>query len=517
MKNSLISVIFAIICLGYYGCSIDEPTYGKTTTENFYKKESDINAALAGAFLQLRETWNEYALNFYLINDCTTDDALKGGGNDGDRREVLELSNFTAYSTNGEVGRRWEILYRLVNRCNDVIYYAPNAGGKKELLERYAAEAKALRAFGYYSLVTSFGGVPLLLEPLPPGQIMEMTRASTETVWQAIEADLKDAASKLPAKGEYSEADAYRLTRGFAKTMLAKSYMFQGKFTEAENVLKEMVETDRDYTLLDDYGKNWRKEYENSSESVFEIANKMADNSKATGSNVPHFFNTRRGDKSGYGFHVPTEDLYNIYDPDDPRITYVFVQTGDRYVGDNFDQDNGDSPSLFYDYKIKVPNVEKEGFDFWMHPYNIRIIRYADVLLLYAEALNENGKASQALLYLNQIRQRARQTSPVDPRRSAQAYTPPTTDNTLPDITDTEKNALRELIRKERRCELAMEGWRRDDLLRWKDFGQVIRSYASKYNTAKGANFKDQRDYLLPIPQGEIDKTHELLTQNTGY
>lgn len=182
-----------------YSCSLDEPSYGKTTSDNYYQKESDIEQALTGAYLQLRTTWNEYALNHYFVGDCSTDDALKGGGNDGDRAEVRDLSDFTIYTTNGEIGRRWEILYRLINRCNDVIYYAPDAIGNEELLKRYANEAKALRAFGYYCLVTTFGEVPLITTPMQPAEILQIPRSPLEKVYECIVNDLTDA-SALPAK-----------------------------------------------------------------------------------------------------------------------------------------------------------------------------------------------------------------------------------------------------------------------------------------------------------------------------
>ncbi|MDR2388452.1 MAG: RagB/SusD family nutrient uptake outer membrane protein, partial [Tannerellaceae bacterium] len=381
MKNTVWILCLTILCAGFYGCSLDEPSYGKTTSENFYEKESDINYALSGAYLQLRNTWNEYALNFYLIGDCTTDDALKGGSGDGDRREVLDLSDFIVYTTNGEVARRWEILYRLINRCNEVIYYAPDATGDKNMLTRYANEAKALRAFGYYSLVTTFGDVPLLTTPMTPNEILNLPRAAAADVYKLIEDDLTHA-SNLPAKGEYNADDAYRVSRGFAKVMLAKAYMFRSDFINAEKYLREVVEIDRDYKLLPDYGLNWTPQYENSSESVFEIANKMYNKTIATGTNVPHFFTSRNTEGyQGYGFHVPSTDLYEAFDPDDPRITYVFTQTGDRYMGDEADQDNSHSVTGFHDYKMTVPRVEKEGYDVWLIPYNIRLIRYSDVLL----------------------------------------------------------------------------------------------------------------------------------------
>lgn len=517
MRKILFIGCWIVAGVGLYSCSLDEPSYGKTTSNNYYKKESDIEQALTGAYLQLRTTWNEYALNHYFIGDCTTDDALKGGGGDGDRAEVRDLSDFTIYTTNGEVGRRWEILYRLVNRCNEVIHHAPNASGDKELLKRYANEAKALRGFGYYCLVTTFGEVPLLTEPMLPTEILKIPRSPLEKVYEQIVEDLSDASS-LPAKGGYGAEDAYRATRGFAKTMLAKAYMFRGDFLSAEKVLREIVEVDKDYGLLKEYGMNWLPAYENSSESVFELANKVYDKTIATGTNVPHFFTSRRvSGYQGYGFHVPTKDLFDAFDPDDPRITYVFTRTGDRYKGDTEAQDNTESMSGFHDYKMTVPRVDKVAFDVWMISYNIRVIRYADVLLMYAEALNENGKSALALRYLNDVRKRARETNPVDPRRDRQTYVPATSPATLPDIAEADKGKLREIIWHERRCELAMEGWRRDDLMRQKRFGEVMRAYAAKYNTSKGANFKDDRDYLLPIPQGERDKSNNVLSQNPGF
>ena len=511
-----IGLTFVSCVIALSGCSLDEETYGKTTSRNFYSTQSEIQEALTGAYLQLRTTWNEYALNFYFVGDCSTDDALKGS-TDGDRAEVLELSNFTTSTTNGEVGRRWEILYRLIARCNEVIAHAPGARGDEDVLTRYMNEAKALRAFGYYELVTTFGGVPLVTVPMKPTDILKTPRASADDVWAQIVSDCKDAEA-LPAKGEYSAEEQYRVTRGFAKAMLAKTYMFRHDYENAEKTLNEIVNVDKDYSLLPDYGLNWTPAYENSTESVFEIPNKLYDKNVATGTNVPHFFTSRDvSGYQGYGFHVPTTDLYNAFDKDDPRQTYVFTRTGDRYVGDTEAQDNHQSATGFHDYKMTVPRAEKAGYDVWMIPYNIRIIRYSDLMLLYAEALNENGKPSEALKYLNEVRDRARNTNPLDPRKDKQAYVPVVTAATLPPVTETRQDALREIIWHERRVELAMEGWRRDDLMRQKRFGEVMRAYAKKYNVQKGSNFKDDRDYLLPIPQGEIDKSNNVLKQNPNY
>lgn len=507
-----------MLSITFNSCDLNEPSYGLTTTENFFETEQEISFALTGTYLQLRKTWEEYARDHFSLGDATTDDAWKGGGSEGDWGEYLELEIFVVNSTNNAALRYWQIAYNIINRANDVIYYAPNAAGDKALLSRYVNEAKALRGYAYFCLYTTFGGVPLLTEPELPANILTKQRASSEEIYAQIINDFTDAQS-LPSKKEYSSADAYRMTRGFAKTMLAKTYLFNLDYTKSEAVLKEIIEVDKDYALLDDYGKNWRKEFENSSESVWEIANKMYDKNVATGTNVPHFFTSRAGvpGYGGYGFHCPTQDLWDAYDQDDPRLTYVFTHTGDKYIGDSRAQDNSIAPDKYHDYKMTVPRADKVGYNVWLIPYNIRIIRYADVLLMYAEVLNENGKSIEALKYLNQIRDRARNTSPLDPRREIQIYIPPTNIATLPDITVTDKTQLRNLIWKERRMELAMEGWRRNDLIRQKRFGEVMRNFSNKYNSNKGKYFDDARDYLLPIPQHEIDRTDGALTQNPGY
>ncbi|MCD8194549.1 MAG: RagB/SusD family nutrient uptake outer membrane protein [Tannerellaceae bacterium] len=517
MKKLLIIGCITSLLFGS-GCSLDEPNYGSVDNTNFYKNQTEIEYALTGAYLQLRETWNEWALNHYIIGDCNTDDAMNGGKGENEKKELYDLSTFTVYSTNEYVAVRWEILYNLVSRCNEVLYYAPDAIGDETILRRYMNEAKLLRGFAYYMLVTSFGGVPLLTEPLKPEDAPYVTRATEEEVYEQIIADLMDATA-LPAKGEYSSADQYRVTSGLAKMLLGKTYMFRHDYQNAEKYLREVVESGK-YDLLPEYGFNWFPEYENSIESVFEIPNKVENSEVETGTNVPHYF-TSRGNVpgyEGYGRHIPSQDLWDAYAPDDPRITYVFTQTGDRYVGDEVPQDNSISTSGYCDYKLTVPAKDKVGYVVWMISYNIRLIRYSDVLLLFAEALNENGKSGEALIHLNKVRDRARNTNPKDPRRDIQVYIPPTDKATsLPAITTTNKDELRQAIWDERRYELAMEGWRRDDLLRQRRFGEVMRAYAAKYNTEKGANFNDSRDYLLPIPLGEIDKTNGRIVQNPGY
>jgi tetratricopeptide (TPR) repeat protein len=495
--------------------AIEKPVYGTQSNETFYKTDVQIQQALTGVYLQLRVTWNEYAKYHLMVGDVSTDDAWKGGSSDGDYGEAQDMSNFILNPTNGLVAQRWGILYNLIARANEVITYAPNAVGDKALINRYINEAKVLRAFGYYELVTTEGGVPLILAPITPSEATSTPRASAEAVYAQIEKDLTEAGAALPASTEYTAADKNRVSRGTAWAILGKAYMFQQNYTKAEEVLKKLI-TSGDYSLLADYGANWRDEF--NTESIFVVDSKMQDKDVAIGSNVPHFFTTRNTPGyQGYGFHNPTTDLYNEFAPDDPRITYTFTMTGDRYLQDANDQDNSDSQSGYHDRKIEVPQYLRIGYNPWIISYNVRLIRYSDILLLYAEALNENGKSGDALTYLNQVRRRARQTAPKDPQREKQAYIPATTVASLPDVTTTDKTTLRKAIWHERRCELGMEGWRRDDLVRQKRFGEVMRAFATKYNTIKGKFFIDTKDNLFPIPQNEIDYSNGVIKQNPGY
>lgn len=521
MKRLTIYVLILSGAALLNGCkkdAIDKPVYGVQSNETYYKTDAQISQALTGVYLQLRQTWNEYARNHYFVGDISTDDSWKGGGSEGDYAPLADVANFTINPTNDVSNTRWSILYRLISRANEVITYAPAAEGDKAKIDRYILEAKLLRGFAYYSLATVFGGVPLTLKPITPAEAVTTQRSSEAEVFSQAVQDLTEAAAGLPKKSEYAPEDQYRVSQGLAYTLIGKIYMFQQNYVEAEKALAMVVQSGV-YSLNADYGENWR--VDNTQESVFEINNKVTDRNVPLGTNVPLFFCTRTtAGYPGYGFHLPTQDLYDEFAPDDPRITYTFIHTGDRFVNDapsTQDQDNSLSPTGLADRKILVPEYLRIEFFPWMISYNIRLIRYSDVLLLYAEALNENGKSSEALQYLNAVRARARNTAPADPQRSKQTYLPPTTAASLPDVATTDQGALRLAIWHERRCELGMEGWRREDLVRQKRFGTTMRAFATKYNTLKGSLFNDGRDILFPIPQNDIDYSNGTLTQNPGF
>ncbi len=513
---SLMAIIFL-----YSRCNksyIQQPVYGVTSNANFYTSDTAISEALTGTYLQLHPFENEYSLYHFFTGDITTDDAYKGGANDADVADLQYLSTFSGIvSTNSIASTMWGQLYGVINRANEVIFYTPGVkNGNADVLNRYVLEAKGLRAFCYYELVTLYGKVPLVLQPLSTSQVVNTPRASTDSVFAQIISDLT-AATALPTKSAYADADKYRVSQGFAYAMLGKTYMFQGNFSAAAAALKNVIQSNV-YSLLPNYGDNWK--IFNSNESIFEISNQMTANVQIeTGSQIPMWFMCRNTiNYQGYVFNDPEPDLFNEFDADDPRIPFVFTMNGDTFKGDVAAQDNSDAPTGYHDRKALVPYYERTAYTTTSLTYNVRWIRYSDILLLYAEAENELGDGGDALTYLNQVRARARNSTPIDVDRSVQVYIPATNPaTTLPDVTTTDQAALRTAIWHERRCELAEEGWRRDDLCRQKRFGTVMRAFAAKYATNKGQGFDDNRDYLLPVPETEIQYSNGVITQNPGF
>lgn len=514
--------IINYICLGLFcsltiSCSeelLDKDVYGITTSDNFYKNEGQLKQALTECYVQVKGIpYTHLPATHYFVGSISTDDALKGGASEADFNDALQLQNFNVSPENILVDAHWKSAYVVINRCNIVIEKAPGATGNKDLLARYVQEAKFLRAWAYFKLVTSFGGVPLVLTNLAADEIT-LSRATEAEVFEQIYKDLNDAAG-LPARSAYGASDMGRATSGAAWALMGKAYMFQRNFAEAEKALKKVVESG-EYELNPEYGWNFENERKNSKESVFEVQFQEVVGIYPTGRQLVQFFSSRTTE-GGWGFHIPSQDLWNAFDPDDARLTYTFIRPGDRFKGNNYNQDNAMSPNGFHDRKIFVKKDELKSWNNNVSK-NWVIMRYADILLLYAEALNENGKPADALRYVNMVRERARKSNPLDPKREIQAYVPPTNPATsLPDITTTDQVQLRLAIWKERRLELGMEGHRRYDLVRQKRFGEVMRAFAAKYNTDKGKLFNDSRDNLLPIPSNEVLLSHGAVNQNPGF
>jgi len=509
MEKIIKYIAVSTLFLTSAGCSdlLDKTVYGVTTSENFYKSEKEIEQALSECYYQAKGSYK----NIVCIGDITTDDALKGGSSDADDPELFDLQSFIVTEDNDYARVRWQLFYNIINRCNTVIERAPAATGNQDLLTRYVNEAKFLRAWSFYMLVTTYGGVPLVTKTLASEEYF-IPRSTEEEVFAQIITDL-NAAAGLPKRSEYAEADMGRATSGAAMALMGKVYLFQNKFAEAETALKTVIDSN-EYDLHPEFYSNFDYASRNGVESVFEFQYKSGNGSN-TGFALTQWIT--RVNEGGWGFHLPTEDLLSAFDQDDPRITYTFIRNGDRFAGDSYVQSNAQAvPYEYHSRKVFVSKTERGSYVGDIS-HNVAILRYADVLLMYAEALNENGKSPDALTYLNAVRARARRSNPLDPKRDIQVYVPAVTASTLPDIAVTDKAQLREIIWHERRCELAMEGLRRDDLVRQKRFGDVMRTYAAKWEVTKGKEFRDDKDYLLPIHIDQILLSQGTLEQNPNY
>jgi hypothetical protein len=353
------------------------------------------------------------------------------------------------------------------------------------LKSRILAEAKFVRAYSYFRLVRAFGDVPLRLNVPVDATEYNVPRTAKAEVYAAIEKDLTEAAAVLPQS--YGPADIGSITKGAALGMQAKVSMYQKKWAEVLALTNQVMTMG--YDLFPNYEKLFRVENENNIESVFEIqATYLPGNCDASNSQYSQVQGVKGVRGGGWGFNVPTAELAAAYEPNDPRRDATIIFRGETTPEGDLIPAIGDNPR--YNQKSYVPfsrYVEcSEGAE-----QNVRVMRFAEILLMNAEAANELNNLAQARTSLNRVRARARGGNPA----------------ILPDVTANDQAALRTAIWNERRVELAMEFDRFFDVIRQGRGEQVF--------GPKG--FKAGKNELMPIPQNEIDLSAGTLTQNPGY
>lgn len=489
-------LIYIVIGLALVSCDdfLNKDPLGVVSESSAYVSDTDAQQAIASAYNVLLN-YNGYL--GYNQFDIASDDARKGGEGASDGAFMREFSHFTLNSENTIANWIWQRAYLGINRANRVIENVPEIEMDQSEKERIVAEAKFLRSFHYFLLVTLYGDVPLITD----SEVVttEVERTSKELVLELIYEDLKDAIDVLPLRSELLENDLGRVTKGAAQAYLGKVHLYQNDFTEAESWFQQVIDSG-EYALESDFGRIFHMNGEFGSERIFEINHMISSQHSTTLRNLGTI---RRGSAGmyGYGFSNPTQDLVDAFEPNDPRLPLTVFANGDILpdgkVGDVGNSETGYSNMKAYMYEDETP-PSGSALD---SGKNELLLRYGQLLLWYAEASNENGKIDQALDALNEVRERARHGDP----------------NILPDIVTTDSNHLREAIWHEQRVEYAMENERYFDLVRQGRAGEVLRSFAKKYNTSKGANFQDGIHELLPIPQSEIDLSQGVLVQNPGY
>lgn len=382
----------------------------------------------------------------------------------------------------------WKAAYKVINRTNTVLGRIDGIEINTELANRYKLECKFIRALMYFNLVRVYGDVPLILKEISISESYDILREPKENVYNQIIADLKEA-QDLPVS--YSTAEDGRATQGAAKALLANVYMTLHKYAEAETILAEIINSGQ-YSLLentpgslniDGYKNVFSPVNHNSKEGIFEI--QFLKGGYGEGSNYANNFAPENSGTNVVavggtgGNNIPEMDIYNAYEEGDLRRDFSMS------LGYYDNRKNNEWVESRYVCKfMDVPYQNNDASN------NYPVIRYADVILMYAEALNQNGKTAEACKYLNMTRRRGfgyqtTETSPVD-------------------LQTTDKAQFALMVEQERRVELAFENHRWFDLIRTGRAVEVMKSKGFSLN---------ETNLICPIPQKQID-VNPKLTQN---
>jgi hypothetical protein len=509
----------------YTGCTdfLDQPVLGTENLDTYFQNEEECLKQVAGCYQSV--FWDDWwqVSSFYVGTDMCTDDMWMGNTSQS-QSDWIRMAHYGNPKQDGKIKDFWQYRYKGILRCNLVINKVPDAPVRDEDLRiRMIAEAKFLRAFHYFELVKNFGGVPVVPDMLMPEEVEGIARKSAEETYSYIEQDLKDAMTGLPRRSEYDSKDLGRATKGAAMGYLGKIYLYQGKFGDAEDILGNLIESG-EYDLCPDFKDVWSIENNNSIESLFEVQYN-SDISYNLGGRLPVFTGSRND--SGWSWGLPTGNLEKAFSDagDTERLRWTIVKNGDDVPGDDSDEAKnyvilpGDHKSARINRKFYIPhNLRPTPYDANHNNLNHRLLRFADVLLMYAEATNEEGHDDEAKRALKRVRDRVG----------------------LSEITLSGK-ALRDAIRLERRLELALEHQRLYDIRRWNgdngkkviadlmgENGTFVRYnlYEStdeyektnqKENSNKGITFQENRDLLFPIPNTEVIMSQGSIEQNPNF
>ena len=485
MKN-LINKFLISISLLFFVYSCDEyvdyeasESY-QIVAEDYFTSSDDYESALVGIYDVLQ--WTLY--NF-MIGEIASDNSLCGGESASDVIGLQKIDDMIHDPVNDQLSRIWQYMYEGVNRANYMIENKDKMDFSRK--DEMYAEVHFLRAFFYFELVKIYGDVPLFTNGrLTAGDSGTLSRSPKSEVYSIIESDLLSAIASLPAKKSLDG----RATSFTAHALLGKVYLYQDKFTEAANILEPLVGV---YTLPNDPASVFLVDGENGPESVFEIQHSKESNGwnwgwmpQGTEGNFSVIHHGIRGYNgpvysSGWSFNVPTQDLVDAFEPGDKRKNASVLDIVSWADANSAEYNEGYEHTGYFNNKYIPRAGYSKNTTELNYENNFRYIRYADVLLMAAEANNRGGISdSKAQTYLNQVRTRAGVSS----------------------ISDS-GSALTQAIWDERRLEFAGEGHRFFDLVRTGQAGDEI------------SGFVVGKHEVFPIPQTEIDISG--LTQNAGY
>ncbi len=475
-KNICRSAVF--LALFFTSCEsiLDKEPIATLDAGSFFQTENDAVQALNSAYRPLLFSNDNH--NFYwAFAEITSDEAIPGG--DGSRPGITEMEAFTYSPRTEEFNDFWKLQYTGITQANLVLDNLPKIEIPETRRNAIAGEALFLRAYYYFLLTQVFGDVPLFKKVAPPDQL-KVPRNPKSEIFAQIIADCEQAAAFLPEKQPAAETG--RATKGAALALAAKTYIYDKNWEKTVEFAGK-VKALNIYSLMTDYQDNFKKTTQNNAESVWEIQHSNLE------LGVGNFLNQWWASKKfeGYGFAEATADFVNAFEPGDPRRKFTVAMNNEDYFGLIYKPSYS---STFYSVRKylqpKAEVTQKADGDI-----NYTAIRFAEVLLWEAEALAELNRLAEAADVLEIVRARAR----------AQAADPSTT---LPKITATDQNTVREAVRHERRVELGFEMHRFFDLVRWGTAAQVL------------PGFQAGKHEVFPLPQTEID-LNTALQQNANY
>lgn len=495
-------ILCTFLCWMIIGCEdiLEKEPLAQISTSIAYTTPLDAARAVTAAYHPLTANnwccgvWGNGGYMHWVLGNVASDDTEKGGESGSDQLYAQQVSLFNIPADNDATRFAWSSQYIGVRRANLVLDNVPDIEMEADLKNRYLAEAKFLRAWYYMNLVKTFGDVPLVLSS--ELEAYDLTRTPRQEVYNQIIKDLQEAIEVLPLASEYADEDKGRATKGAAQAYLGKAYLYMHDFPKAEEMFAQVINSG-EYSLDPEYYSMFLREGESSPEHIFKAQFHNDQGAQPTNNQLNTVFASRA--RNGWGFNLPTQDFVDAFEEGDPRLQHTVYQNGD-VMPDGEIANVGNSTTGYLNKKYYVPDFERIQGTLQAGRDDI-YMRLGKVMLWYAEAANENGNTPAALNALNLVRERAREGNP----------------DILPDITETDKDALRQIIWHEQRVEFGQEFERFFELVRQGRAGEVMRAYAEKYNTAKGSGFRDGINEIFPIPQSEINLSGGLLEQNPGY
>lgn len=544
MKKIFYMAASALLLFSCSDSFLSEKPVGEFSPEQA-EDEKNIEGIIVAAYAVLDGVYASDGINSACSNwqfaDVVSDDAYKGGGGTGDQNQIHLMEIFKANPTVVDFEARWLALYEGVKRSNQAIRRLE--AGNFDQKEQRLAEMRFLRAHYYFNLKVIYNRIPWIDETVvDPSEYAHIpnTEFTSEQLWEKILSDFDAAYKVLPE----SQADLARPTKMAARAYMAKVYLYQSKWQECLQACDEVIGSGK-YALLPNFRDVFLPENDNSSEIVFAVQSSINDGS-------PSDNNGNRGDRllppggpyPQYGFLRPTQNLVNAYKTDnnglpladgknvsdadnvDPRLDHTLARPNIPFLdlGQLYDWTPREA-SVYGPYSPKKRLVSLKSTHYspiwpYLNALNFYIIRYADVLLWRAEAAIETNDLETGRKYINDVRNRAKSSERVktlDGTKDAanykvDAYAAPFKS----------KDEAMDMLRMERRLEMAHEGIRFFDLVRWGIADRVINTYLDKEKAFRShlqnARFTKGVNEYFPIPQSMIDICgEEVIKQNPGY